>query len=94
MPLNVGKSTPDLASKVARFQAALGIGPSDPWKPKVLPGIVEQGLTPRRSDSLLQRKPLSVPRLSGTLKPSVLPGIGERPLSRSHLPGMTPDRTL
>ena len=89
MPLNTGKS-----SKLAQFQAALGIGPTDPWKPKALPGIVEQDLTPRRSDSLLERKPLSIPRLSTSMKPAVLPGIGERPLQRSYLSGITRDKTF
>ena len=90
----MGRSAPNLASKVASFQAALGFGTSDPWKPKPLPDIEEEGLTPRRSDSLLKQKPLPVPSLTTPMKPPVLPGIGERHLQRRPLPGIMPDRAL
>jgi hypothetical protein len=94
VPLNVGKSAPNLASKVASFQAASGFGPSDPWKPKPLPGIMQEGLSPRRSDSWLKQKPLPVPSLATPMKPPVLPGIAGRPLQRRPLPAIIPDRAL
>jgi hypothetical protein len=93
VPLNVRTSAPNLASKVASFQAALGFGPSDPWKPKALPDIEQEGLIPRRSHSLLKQKPLPVPRLTTSMKPPALPGIGERPQMRP-LPGILSDRAL
>ena len=93
VPINIGNSAPNLASKVASFQAALGFRPSDPWKPKALPEIEQEGLTPRRSDSLLKQKPLTVQSLRTSMnKPSVLPGIGERPMMRRPLPDISSDR--
>lgn len=93
VPLNVGKSAPNLASKVASFQAALGFGSSDPWKPKRLPGIKEEGMTPRRSDShLLKQKSTLVPSLALTMRPAVLPDIGQYCLQGRVLPGTKADR--
>ena len=90
VPLNMGRSAPDLAPNFYT-------GTSDPWKPKPLPTIPRQGFTPRRSDSdVLNQKPV-IPSLATPMKPPVLPGIGQRPLpgiGQRPLPGIKSDRAI